>query len=196
MNQRQPITAAKRTFHHHAIAGTVIVFVIVLAAAAQAAAGPRVVPPSGKVAGGGYAYWLGVKEQVFFSSPPTGPKQCGTQRGADGPVAFLFAGSGHTTCAEPAGRPIYVSGISNECSTLHGDHSGFGTSPTQLGRCARAGLKGLTGTATVDGTRVGNYRKLIVGTKAVEIHVPKLRRINSAPSRPTGSQPAMAKGCY
>ena len=135
-----------------------------------------VVGPAGGAGGGGYAYWLAVKNRVFFDTPAPGPRVCGTRHGPAGPVAFLIGGGRDQdkfTCNEPAGRPIYVDGLTNECSTLRGDHNGFGTSPAQLRRCARAGFRGLSATATVDGRRVANYRRLIATTPVVRFHVPR-----------------------
>jgi hypothetical protein len=43
-------------------------------------------------------------------------------------------------CSASPGEPIYLHGIGDECSTIKGDHNGFGTSPAQLVRCARKGL--------------------------------------------------------
>jgi hypothetical protein len=142
---------------------------------AQAAGADSVLPPGGKAAGESYAYWLAAKEQVFFSGPPAGPKACDTLHAPGGAVGFLAGGGGGgtITCNEPAGRPVYVDGVSNECSTLPGDHNGFGTSSAQLKRCARAGFKGLSGTATLDGVRVANYPNLIVATRVIHIRVPK-----------------------
>jgi hypothetical protein len=135
-----------------------------------------VVGPAGSAAGGGYAYWLAVRDRLLFETPAPGPQVCGTQHGPAGPIAFLQGGGRDQntfTCKEPAGRPIYVGGLNNECSTLQGDHNGFGTSPAQLRRCARAGFRGLSATATVDGRRVANYLRLIATTPVVRFHVPR-----------------------
>ncbi len=152
-----------------------VLLVGLVGAVAQAAGATSVVPPGGKVAGEGYIYWLNAKEQVFFSSPPSGAKVCETLHAPGGAVAFLDGGSagGTITCSEPAGRPLYVDGVTNECSTLPGDHNGFGTSPADLKRCARAGFTGVSGTAVLDGVRISNYRNLIVATNAIRIRVPK-----------------------
>jgi hypothetical protein len=141
---------------------------------AQAAGGSPVVPPGGTVAGHGYGYWLAAADRVFFAyggSPPP----CQTLH-ADGQAVEFLDGvdtDQQINYSVPTGEPIYVHGISNECSTIKGDHNGFGTSPAQLERCARKGFKGDGGTAWLDGVKVANYRRLIAATNAVEIHVPK-----------------------
>jgi hypothetical protein len=148
---------------------------MLLFAATGTAATNVVVGPGGTAEGGGYPYWLAVREGLVFDTPVPGPKVCGTQQGPSGQIAFLLGG-GHDrdqfTCDEPSGRPIYVSGLVNECSTITGDHNGFGTSTAQLTRCAREGFQGLSSTAVLDGTRVANYRQLIVTSPVFAIHVP------------------------
>jgi hypothetical protein len=148
---------------------------MLLFAATGAAATNVVVGPAGAAAGGGYAHWLAVKERLFFDTPAPGPKVCGTQQGPSGQIAFLIGGGRERhqfACGEPSGRPIYVDGLTNECSTLPGDHNGFGTSAAQLARCAREGFKGLSATAVLDGARVVNYRQLIVTTPVITFHLP------------------------
>jgi hypothetical protein len=83
----------------------------------------------------------------------------------------------------PAREPIYVHGIANECSTLHGDHAGFGTSAAQLERCARDGFKGLHGSASADGAPVVNYRELISAAPVVEARLPTHNAFHLAPQR-------------
>ena len=83
----------------------------------------------------------------------------------------------------PAEEPIYVHGISNECSTVHGDHAGFGTSASQLERCARKGFKGLHGSASIDGMPVVNYRQLISAAAVVEARVPTHNAFHLAQQR-------------
>jgi hypothetical protein len=118
-----------------------------------------------------------VKDRLIFDTPAPGPQVCATEHGPTGrPIAFLLGGTRgkeKTTCDEPAGRPIYIDGLTNECSTVHGDHNGFGTSNAQLTKCARAGYRGLSSTATLDGAPVTDYRQLLVGAPVISFHLPK-----------------------
>jgi hypothetical protein len=87
----------------------------------------------------------------------------------------VITGAGRT-CTEPAGRPIYVGGPGSECSTLPGDHKGFGTTDSELKQCARAGLKGFSDvTASVDGHHVPQYARFITATEAFPFNLPKNR---------------------
>jgi hypothetical protein len=141
--------------------------------AAQATGASVVVPPGGTVAGHGYAYWLGVSDRNFFDTGGS-PEPCQTLRADGQPIAFLGGvnTSGDIPCSVPAGRPIYVHGVSNECSTFNGDHNGFGTSPAQLQLCARHGFEHLSGAAFIDGVNVTNYRELITAADVVDVLVP------------------------
>ena len=89
-------------------------------------------------------------------------------------VEFI-GGAGDHTCTLPGGRPIYVDGPGNECSTLKGDHNGFGTSDSQLVKCARAAMKGVVAHATIDGHPITNFGKLITATGAYPIRITKNR---------------------
>jgi hypothetical protein len=146
---------------------------------ARAADGGLVVPPRGAVAGHGYAYWLAAAERIFFASGGS-PPLCQTLHANGRAVEFLDgANTGQQIkCSASPGEPIYVHGIDNECSTIKGDHDGFGTSPAQLERCARKGFKGDSGTASIDGVKVASYSLLITATNAVEIHLPKHNSFN------------------
>ena len=139
---------------------------------AFAAAG-KVVPPNGKVAGEGYAYWLERSWRTVFSiSPPVSPCQTLTtngQRVAYLTLTTLAPGTDKYTCSEAAGRPMYVVELSNECSTFKGDHGNFGTTDSQLKKCARALFEGAHETTTIDGKSVDVY-KLIAATGAYHIH--------------------------
>jgi hypothetical protein len=143
-------------------------------AASAASAGPAV-PPHGRVAGGSYSDWLAAKEKAFFETPSPGVKACATLHRAGGTVAYLNpaqVGGGAWTCDVPANEGIYVNGVSNECSTLKGDHNGFGTSAAQLEDCARTLVKGLSGTASVDGRTVSDYGSLFAAAPAQVVHIP------------------------
>lgn len=188
-SRRRSHLAARAFVAHRPLTGlTVAALVFGVSGVAQASAPDPVVPAGGKVAGEGYAYWLKAKEQAFFTAPPSGAKACGTLPGASGAVTYLNAGGeGTITCRIPAGRPIYVDGVANECSTLHGDHNGFGTSPAQLERCAQAGFKGLSGTATIDGAPVANYRSLIAATTVLHFHLAKQNPFKLKPTSATSA---------
>jgi hypothetical protein len=148
---------------------------MLLLAMTGAAATTVVVGPGGTAAGKGYPYWLAVKNRLVFDTPAPGLPVCGTQQGPSGPIAFLMGGGrdrDHFVCDEPSGQPIYVDGLTNECSTVPGDHNGFGTSAAQLRLCAREGFQRLSASAVLDGAPVVNYRQLIVTSPVVAIHVP------------------------
>jgi hypothetical protein len=152
------------------------VLVVTLGTSARAATGTRVVPPHGKVAGEGYAFWLRHSWQHNFShTPPYSPCQTVAVNGQK--VAFLdlsslTPGSATYRCSEPAGRPVYVIELSGECSTFHGDHPNFGTSASQLKRCARAQFKGARETTTVDREAV-DVSKLVAATSVYPVHNPR-----------------------
>jgi hypothetical protein len=153
---------------------------------ALAAGASNVVPANGTVAGHGYGYWLQRSWQATFSaSPPLGPCKSLTANGQH--VGYLTLktlapGTDHYTCSEPAGRPTYVVGLSNECSTFKGDHSTFGTSDQQLKRCARAGFQGARDTTTIDGHSV-NVDRLVAATGAYAVHVPQNNPFGLAPGK-------------
>jgi hypothetical protein len=143
---------------------------------ALAAAASNVVPANGTVAGHGYGYWLQRLEQATFSSsPPVHPCQtlaANGQRVAYLALATSAPGTDKYTCNEPAGRPMYVVELGNECSTFKGDHPRFGTSDSQLMRCARALFKGVTETTTIDGHSV-NVSKLVAATGVYPVYLAK-----------------------
>jgi hypothetical protein len=76
------------------------------------------------------------------------------------------------TCTEPAGRPIYVQHVANECSTFKGDHAGFGTSGAQLKKCARSPFTNATGTTKVDGQKVAHPDRYLAASQvyAITLH--------------------------
>lgn len=152
--------------------GAIIATALVLAmcGGAAAAAPSHVVPPNGKLAGRGYSYYLERAWKVFFGAP--GPCQTATVGGVR--VAVVNPSDG-PSCNEPAGRPVYVSGPSAECSTLPGDHNGFGKSASQLRRCARAELKNSVVHAWLDGHQVPNFASFITTTNAFAFRLPKNR---------------------
>ncbi len=156
--------------------GVAVVLAGLACSTSLAAGHGTVVGPRGKAAGGGYAHWLAVRNRLLFDTAAPGPPVCGTQRGPAGPIAFLLGG-GHDrhdfSCSEPAGRPVYVGGLTNECSTISGDHKGYGTTNGELARCARRGYQGLRTSAKLDGARVASFDKLIIQAPPITFHVPR-----------------------
>jgi hypothetical protein len=145
--------------------------VLALCGGAAAAAAGHVVPPNGKVGGKGYSYYLERGWKTFFASP--GPCQAVTVGGLRVAVVSADAGPG---CNEPAGRPVYVTGPDNECSTLPGDHNGYGKTPSQLEQCARAGLKVFSDVrAFVDGQPIPEFARFITATEVFAFRMPKNR---------------------
>jgi hypothetical protein len=149
-----------------------------LGSAALAATRIHVVPPGGKVARTGYAYWLERQWQLQFAhTPPYTACQTMTVNGQKVGYLGIKSIAPATTkykCSEPAGRPLYVIELSAECSTFHGDHLTFGTSNSQLKRCARTEFTqgNPTVTTTIDGNTV-DALKLVAATGVYRVHVPK-----------------------
>jgi hypothetical protein len=141
---------------------------------AAGADGGGVVPPNGKVAGEGYTYWLARNWQtVFGNSQPMNPCQTLTANGQS--VGYLtiptiVPGTYNVTCSEPAGQPLYAIQLSGECSTFPGDHGNFGTTDSQLKKCARTLYSGLVETTTVDGQSV-DVSKSLKSTRPYPVHL-------------------------
>jgi hypothetical protein len=112
-----------------------------------------VVPPSGSVAGGDYAYWL-KQAWGFYYSSPGGPGACQTvsSHGATMTLAEDISG-GKSSCTVPAGQPVFVNEAGKECSAIPGHHNGYGTSTSALQQCARAGIETVLISIYVDGKR-------------------------------------------
>ena len=158
------------------VAGIGVALLLAVSGKAVAAGATSVVPPDGKIAGHGYSYWLQRSWQAVFSaSAPANPCQSLTsdrRRVAYLTLKTIAPGADHSTCNEPAGRPMYVVQLSNECSTFKGDHGTFGTSDQQLRQCARAMFKGAKATTNIDG-RFVNVDKLVAATDPYAVHTPK-----------------------
>jgi hypothetical protein len=133
----------------------------------------NVVPPSGKVAGHGYAYWLQRHWQSMFNlntSSPSAANSCKSLTVNGQRVAYLSGPHSTSTCSEPAGRPIYVPVASADCSTFSGDHEGFGTSDSQLELCSKSMFARVgTALAFVDGRAV-DIKGLVAATGAFPVH--------------------------
>ena len=132
---------------------------------AWAAAASPVVPAGGKVAGKGYAYWL--KLVVLRQLEHTAGAPCDTVTVGGERVAILSPNTNRSvssiTCDEPVGRPIYVVQLTYECSTLAGDHPGFGTTSAQLKKCAVVGAERAVYSASLDGQPI-DLHKLVTAT--------------------------------
>jgi len=136
----------------------------------------NVVPPTGKVAGHGYAYWQQRHWQWVFSqnASTTSPSasHCHILTANGKQVAWLSGpfSTGNHSCSEPAGRPIYVNLMSAECDTFKGEHPGFGTSDSQLELCSKSHFaEAGTPSATVDGQAV-NVKALVTATGGFPVH--------------------------
>ena len=118
--------------------------VLVTVSVALASTLNDVVPRSGTVAGKTYRDWLTRTWRLYFTSPAPGPKPCQTIHigGRSATVVENFK-SGNSSCHVPAGQPIYINEYTTHCSTMPGDHNGFGTSDTDLETCSR-GVNGST----------------------------------------------------
>ena len=164
--------------------GVLGVLGLLLATGALAATGP-LVPASGKVAGKGYAYYLKRLQLIAIATDGRIPS-CSTVNVGGQKVAMLNPpGGGRTvTCNEPAGRAIYVAVLSNTCSTQQGFHQGFGTSDTDLMKCAKAIPTGVTPSAALDGHPV-NLPALLTATG-----------VFSVPKTPGGSTPTPRAAAY
>ena len=142
----------------------------------------EVVPITGTVAGGGYAYWQKRYWQINFgqSSVPL----CDTATGPDGQtIGFLNGGvPGYESaaCTEPAGRALYVAVSSAENPAPTGKPITCQVSPTaprtpitsdaQAESCAVRSWPGTTVFGTVDGHPVDLHALLTV-TKVFPINV-------------------------
>lgn len=152
-----------------------VTLVLGLGTAALAVTGTHVVPAGGKVAGTGYAYWLKREWQLQFADTPP-YKACQTMTVNGRNVGYLGIKSitpatTSYTCSERAGQPLYVIELSAECSTFSGDHLTFGTTDSQLKRCARTEFKQgtPTQTTTIDGHSV-NISTLSAATGVYRVH--------------------------
>lgn len=96
-----------------------------------------VVREPGTIAGQPYSYWMTQAWDLYFTSPAPGPSACQTVtlKGTAVTVVGNFKG-GNSSCNVPSGSAIYVNEYSNHCSTLEGEHNGFGTSAADITQCA------------------------------------------------------------
>jgi hypothetical protein len=145
-----------------------------------------VVPASGTVAGVGYGGYLALSWQRFFAGDGA-DRPCQSLRAGGRRVAYLAApklglASASHTCAVAAGQPVYMAGISDECSTLHGDHGTSGTAPAQLLQCASAQMQGAQETTTLDGHPIAAAAQA-AGTSVYPIHLRSANPFGDPPGR-------------
>ncbi len=117
---------------------------------------------------------MGKSWQVIFESPAKHPDTCATVTVGGQQVAMVWAaitgpGTFKQTCSEPAGRPIYLQHVADECSTFKGDHGSYRTSDAQLKKCAKHEFRNATGKTIVDGQRVPHINSYISASGAYAI---------------------------
>lgn len=152
--------------------GLAAILLLTCGGAAVAAIPGQVVPREGKVAGEGYAYYLARSWQIVFGAAGA-PPVCDTVTVHDELVLVVEDGAGGTpSCDVAAGEPVYIVSASNECSTLDGDHNGFGTTPSQLELCARTGYLSSFAdvSASLDGQPITNLPELLTQTRVFRIN--------------------------
>lgn len=110
---------------------------LVLAPSASASTLSHVVREPGTIAGQPYRYWMTRTWKLYFSSLAPGAKACTTVRVHGRAVTLVgnFSG-GRSTCHVPAGSAVYVNEYTTHCSTLPGEHDGFGASVAELRKCS------------------------------------------------------------
>jgi hypothetical protein len=163
-----------RRYSRTALAAVVGMATLLSSTGVAAAGSATFVPPNGTVAGKGYGYYVERVWQIIFESQPKHPDTCATVTVGSQQVAVIWpaiTGSGtyKQSCTEPAGRPIYLQHVADECSTFNGDHAGYGTTDAQLKKCARADFKNATGSTTVDGHVIANMDSYIAASGAKPI---------------------------
>lgn len=155
------------------LAGGLGATLLALGAGALAAQPPNVVPPTGKVAGHGYAYWMQRHWQYAYGlSAPASPSPCHTLSANGTQIAWLTGpySTGRHACREPVGRPLYVNLLSVACDTFKGEHPGFGSSDAQLQRCSKTFYaRHDTPSASIDGKAI-DVTTLVTATGAFPIH--------------------------
>jgi hypothetical protein len=126
---------------------------------AFASASSSVVPPSGSAAGGNYAYWLKQTWERYFSVAG-GPGACQTAPSATASVTLAEdISGGKSSCNVPAGQPAFVNELGMECSSIPGQHNGYGTSTSALQQCARAKVQSALISVYIDGKRLSDFGK-------------------------------------
>jgi hypothetical protein len=148
----------------------VSLLVLSIGAGAYASSLNQVVPSTGGVAGHDYAYWLQRAWEFYFASP----NDCQSAT-VGGQTVYLAEsiGGGRSTCHFPSGHPIFVNSLSTECSTIPGQHNGWGTSRSELQKCSRTVTEKARITEWLDGQRVPNFGRVFWKTvKQFSVTVP------------------------
>jgi hypothetical protein len=135
---------------------TLGVLTLALSGAAFASTLSDVVPSSGGIAGHPYGYWLQRAWEFHFQSSAP----CQTARVSGRSVALAEdIGGGTSSCHVSVHQPIFVNSLSTACSTIPGQHNGWGTSDADLQKCSRTVTERALITEWLDGTRVANFGK-------------------------------------
>jgi hypothetical protein len=101
-----------------------------------------VLPRSASVYGQSYRDLMTRTWELYFTSPRLEPCQTVSINGRPVTLVENFHG-GRSSCRVPAHQPIYINEYTTHCSTIPGDHAGFGTTANDLMTCSR-GLGGAT----------------------------------------------------
>jgi hypothetical protein len=148
----------------------VIALVLAISSAAFASNLNQVVQPNGTVYGQTYTHYLKQVWKYYYKS--SSPCQTTTVHGREVALAEDTA-SGTSTCTVPAGDPIFINSLSTPCSTLPGQHNGYGRSDSALQKCSRAVTEKALITEWLDGQRVPNFGKIFwKQVSAFSVHVP------------------------
>lgn len=108
--------------------------------ASAASAMKDVVPKSGTIAGEPYPYWMTRTWRLYYSSLAPGRKACATVTVKGKAVTLVgnFGGGkeSRSTCHVPAGSAVYINAYTTHCSTVEGEHPGFGPNASEVRKCA------------------------------------------------------------
>ena len=130
------VTTRRRRLVGTALAAGVLT--LAMGAGAFASTLNQVVPPTGTVAGQGYAYFLQRTYATYYNAPPPGPSACETVTvGGKKVILVENIHGGKVSCHVPAGKPIFVNELGRGCANIPGQHNGYGTSKSALDLCAR-----------------------------------------------------------
>jgi hypothetical protein len=160
----------------------------------------RVFPPELVVYGMTYGDWAAASWQQLFSLPVSSiPSLTGTNcliGQENGPVFFAPAALGAPltiSCTIPAGKAIFITLLSPECSTLEPPPYN-GSNPQELRNCAGGHADGIdpdTLELTVDNKRVvRDFRRFRVQTPSFEFVMPASDNLLQLPGVTTGTSVA------
>jgi hypothetical protein len=109
--------------------------------------------------------------QYYFEAPAPGPKACTTATiGGERVSLVTNFRSGNSSCTVSANQPIYVNEYTNMCSTIPGEHNGFGTAPVDIRNCTYT-ISHVLISVWLDKHNIGNVfgRSFWVGTPAFPV---------------------------